>query len=143
MNVLFLCTGNYYRSRFAEEYFNSKAREKGILHRASSRGLAENFERHKNPGPMSLDALSELRRCGVIMRRPIRKPQRLSGAEVPYFDLIICMDKKEHRPMVQKRPSLKGKAVIYWNIKDLIDIPASIALPECRRKIDLLIQNLA
>ena len=45
--------------------------------------------------------------------------------------------------MVQKRPSLKGKAVIYWNIKDLIDIPASIALPECRRKIDLLIQNLA
>jgi protein-tyrosine-phosphatase len=113
MNVLFLCTGNYYRSRFAEEYFNSKAREKGILHRASSRGLAENFERHKNPGPMSLDALSELRRCGVIMRRPIRKL------------------------------SLRDKAVIYWNIKDLIDIPASIALPECRRKIDLLIQNLA
>ena len=38
--VLFLCTGNYYRSRFAEVLFNSVAGKLGLPWRASSRGLA-------------------------------------------------------------------------------------------------------
>ena len=37
--VLFLCTGNYYRSRFAEVLFNHLARERGLRWRAESRGL--------------------------------------------------------------------------------------------------------
>ncbi|MEO1655694.1 MAG: hypothetical protein AAFU64_19280 [Bacteroidota bacterium] len=28
--VLFVCTGNYYRSRFAEIYFNLKVKEMGL-----------------------------------------------------------------------------------------------------------------
>jgi hypothetical protein len=35
--VLFLCTGNYYRSRFAEVLFNSVAGKMGLPWRASSR----------------------------------------------------------------------------------------------------------
>ena len=38
--ILFLCTGNYYRSRFAEVLFNSLADRMGMPWRASSRGLA-------------------------------------------------------------------------------------------------------
>ena len=38
--VLFLCTGNYYRSRFAEVLFNSVDGKMGLPWRASSRGLA-------------------------------------------------------------------------------------------------------
>ena len=38
--VLFLCTGNYYRSRFAEILFNSVAEKMGLPWKASSRGLA-------------------------------------------------------------------------------------------------------
>ena len=37
--VLFLCTGNYYRSRFAEVLFNHLARERGSCWRAESLGL--------------------------------------------------------------------------------------------------------
>jgi len=38
--VLFLCTGNYYRSRYAEELFNHLARAEGLSWRAISRGAA-------------------------------------------------------------------------------------------------------
>jgi protein-tyrosine phosphatase len=38
--VRFLCTGNYYRSRFAEALFISVAVRMGLPWRASSRGLA-------------------------------------------------------------------------------------------------------
>ena len=38
--LLFLCTGNYYRSRFAEILFNSVAGKMGLSWKASSRGLA-------------------------------------------------------------------------------------------------------
>ncbi len=47
--VLFLCTGNYYRSRFAEALFNSVAGRMGLPWRASSRGLA--LERGVNNRP--------------------------------------------------------------------------------------------
>jgi protein-tyrosine phosphatase len=142
MNILFLCTGNYYRSRFAEEYFNAAAGAQGLPHRAASRGLAENFENLKNPGPMSVDAIDELRKLGITVAAPIRKPQKLSGAEVPYYSLIICLDKKEHLPMVKRRPSFKDRKVIYWKIKDLGECPASRALPACKLKIDALIRDL-
>jgi protein-tyrosine phosphatase len=38
--VLFLCTGNYYRSRNAEVLFNSVAGKMSLPWKASSRGLA-------------------------------------------------------------------------------------------------------
>src|SRR5262245_59358254 len=39
--ILFLCTGNYYRSRYAEEIFNHIAEQRGLAWRAFSRGAAE------------------------------------------------------------------------------------------------------
>src|SRR5260221_14621403 len=54
--ALFLCTGNYYRSRFAEVLFNSVAGKMGLPWRASSRGLA--LERGVNNGrPMAAAAV--------------------------------------------------------------------------------------
>ena len=62
--VLFLCTGNYYRSRFAEVLFNSVAGKMGLPWRASSRGLA--LERGvNNVGPMAASAVKALEAMGV------------------------------------------------------------------------------
>ena len=38
--LLFLCTGNYYRSRLAEELFNHRAQHAGLSWIAQSRALA-------------------------------------------------------------------------------------------------------
>src|SRR6266851_9876898 len=63
-SVLFLCTGNYYRSRFAESLFNSVAGKMGLPWRASSRGLA--LERGvNNVGPMAVSAVKALETRGL------------------------------------------------------------------------------
>src|ERR1700693_5409317 len=62
--VLFLCTGNYYRSRFAEVLFNSVAGKMGLPWSASSRGLA--LERGvNNVGPMAVSAVRALQARGL------------------------------------------------------------------------------
>src|SRR6202142_3034719 len=63
-NVLFLCTGNYYRSRFAEILFNSVVGKMGLPWKASSKGLA--LERGvNNVGPMAVSAVKALEALGV------------------------------------------------------------------------------
>ena len=62
--ILFLCTGNYYRSRFAEVLFNSVAGKMGLPWQASSRGLA--LERGvNNVGPMAVSAIAALETMGI------------------------------------------------------------------------------
>src|SRR5260370_26230012 len=63
-NVLFLCTGNYYRSRFAEILFNSVAGKMGLPWRASSRGLPLERGVH-NVGPMAVAAVKALEAPGL------------------------------------------------------------------------------
>src|SRR6266446_6429247 len=63
--VLFLCTGNYYRSRFAEELFNHYAPRAGLSWVARSRALA--IERGvNNAGSLSPFALRALEKRGLI-----------------------------------------------------------------------------
>ena len=62
--ILFLCTGNYYRSRFAEVLLVSVARKMGLPWNASSRALA--LERGvNNIGPMATAAIKTLEELGV------------------------------------------------------------------------------
>jgi protein-tyrosine-phosphatase len=62
--VLFLCTGNYYRSRFAEVLFVSVARKMGLPWNANSKGLA--LERGvNNVGPMASAAINVLEAMGI------------------------------------------------------------------------------
>src|SRR5438309_886198 len=60
--VLFLCTGNYYRSRYAEILFNWKAQECGVAWKADSRGLDPD---PRNPGPMSRHTMTALKRLDI------------------------------------------------------------------------------
>jgi len=68
--VLFLCTGNYYRSRFAEELFNHHAERAGLDWTAQSRGLALERGAH-NVGPISPVALHGLKEWQSPLVGPI------------------------------------------------------------------------
>ena len=143
MNILFLCTGNYYRSRFAEEYFNALARAKGLSHGAASRGLRIDEEGRWNIGPISSAALSELKKAGIVPAPPLRRPQNLLPGEPGAYDLIVCLDKKEHLPMVRTRSELTGKRILYWDIKDLGEESPESAMARCRKKVEELLVKLA
>ncbi len=52
--VVFVCTGNFYRSRFSEYLFNALAKTSGLYWNATSRGLkAWTVGRTKGPCPSS------------------------------------------------------------------------------------------
>src|SRR5438034_9338131 len=89
--VLFLCTGNYYRSRFAEILFNSVAEKMGLPWRASSRGLA--LERGvNNIGPMATAAIKTLEAMGIRdTERCGRLPAQVTIDELEQADVIIAL----------------------------------------------------
>ena len=77
--VLFLCSGNYYRSRFAEHFFNYHAKNDGLRWRADSRGIVG---RHNNPGPISRYAVERLDELGIPLNGSLRYPRQLTKADL-------------------------------------------------------------
>jgi protein-tyrosine phosphatase len=92
--ILLLCTGNYYRSRHAEELFTFCARTRGFAWRAFSRGATERGT-PDNIGPMSRFTLEALKARKIAPEGAAR-----------YFDhadLIIALKEAEHRPLIEQR----------------------------------------
>lgn len=79
-HLLFLCTGNYYRSRFAEAYFNHRAAVLKLPWRARSRGLAREITPERNEGPVSPLVAAALRRRGVHVAGEPRYPRSVEAA---------------------------------------------------------------
>ena len=124
-HLLFLCTGNYYRSRFCEEYFNHQARCLGLPWRADSRGLAPDVDVFRNPGPISPATLQGLIDLGVIPDASMRYPRSVQVADLARADRIIALSRHEHQPMVEQFFPAYGSRVEYWEVGDLpLETPA-------------------
>src|SRR2546421_6158003 len=98
-SVLFLCTGNYYRSRFAAILFNSVAAKMGLPWKASSRGLA--LERGvNNVGPMAVAAVQALQALGVRAAEDCaRLPAQATEDDLGKAGWIVALSDEEHRPL--------------------------------------------
>jgi protein-tyrosine phosphatase len=139
--ILFLCTGNYYRSRFAEELFNHHAATEGLNWRASSRALA--LERGAaNEGPMSSHTLTALRDRGIAPAGSTRLPIACTGADLEHADLVIAMNEAEHRQLVRDKFSGWEQRVIYWQVHDLDAGSAGQAIEAISRLVMDLIREL-
>ncbi|HTU17432.1 MAG TPA: hypothetical protein VMG10_05160 [Gemmataceae bacterium] len=116
--VLFLCTGNYYRSRFAEVLFNSVAGKMGLPWRGSSRGLA--LERGvNNVGPMAASAIKALEAMGVRAVDAItRMPAQVTTDDLERADRIVALKQDEHLPLLQDRFPAWAEKVEFWHVDD-------------------------
>src|SRR5262245_10618393 len=94
--ILFLCTGNYYRSRFAEVLFISVAKRMGLPWSASSRALALELGIN-NVGPMATEAIKTLEAMGIRdAERCGRLPCQVTIEELSDAEVIIALKHAEH-----------------------------------------------
>ncbi|MBX0329606.1 low molecular weight phosphatase family protein [Oscillochloris sp. ZM17-4] len=137
--VLFVCTGNYYRSRYAELLFNALA-PSGLGWRADSRGFA--------PGPWNIGAiaplvLERLAASGIAVPRVQRAPLRLARADMEAADLLIALDEAEHRPYVEGLGPPWSSRFRLWVVPDLHEWPAERALPTIDQEVRALLDELS
>jgi protein-tyrosine phosphatase len=136
-----LCTGNYYRSRFAEILFDTVAERLGLPWRASSRGLAIEFI-GPNDGPMSPATMKRLTTLGICYEDRLRLPQQASQDDLERADLVVALKEAEHRPLLRERIPEWEDRVEYWHIHDLDFAPASKALAEIEARVAALVARL-
>lgn len=140
--VLFLCTGNYYRSRFAQHLFNHLARQQELDWHADSRGLA--LERGiNNIGAISQYAVAELQIRGVNVPDNERYPRQALNQDFLIADLIIALDQEEHRPLMSERFPQWIDAVEYWLIHDTHITLPTMALSQLNHNIMELVERLS
>src|SRR6516162_2886464 len=120
--VLFLCTGNYYRSRFAEVLFNSVAGKMGLPWRASSRGLA--LERGvNNLGPMEVSAVKALEARGLRAVPAFgRFPIQATVEDFEAAHRIVALKEAEHLPLLQERFPAWAEKVEFWHVDDAPEV---------------------
>jgi protein-tyrosine phosphatase len=122
--VLFLCTGNYYRSRFAEILFNYVAGKMGLPWKASSRGLA--LERGvNNVGPMAVAAVKALEARGLrVVDESARCPMQVTVEDFQTAQWIVALKEAEHLPLLQERFPAWTAKVEFWHIDDAPEVLA-------------------
>jgi protein-tyrosine phosphatase len=135
--VLFLCTGNYYRSRYAEEVFNHRARLEGLGWVSFSRAVAEKLS-PENVGPISPHTLQALQAKGIEAEGAGRNPVLCNVADFTDAELVVALKEAEHRPMIEQRFSGVANRIEYWDVDDIefLDPPTALG------KIDELVRML-
>src|SRR5665213_1927331 len=94
--ILFLCTGNYYRSRFAEILFNHLAPKAGIDYAATSRALAIELGIF-NIGAISAHTRRALQDRGIPLAEPVPYPQQCDEGDLRGAARVIALKEAEHR----------------------------------------------
>jgi protein-tyrosine phosphatase len=140
--ILFLCTGNYYRSRYAEELFNHLAKARGLAWRAFSCGAADkSFP--ENVGPMSRFTREALAAKGIVPEGGLRDPRPCSLADFDDVQMVVALKEAEHRPLIEQRfPAGVANRIIYWHVDDIEFVHPSIALATIEDHVRELISTL-
>ncbi len=138
--VLFLCSGNYYRSRFAEACFNFHAAQRGLRWRAESRGFRLGA---RNVGPISQHAVAGLAERGIPLIEPERMPRVAAELDLADSQLIVALKEEEHRPLMLERFAAWADRVEYWRIHDIDFAEPRVALAELEREVHNLLSRLS
>jgi protein-tyrosine phosphatase len=128
--VLFVCSGNYYRSRLAEILFNHEAERAGLAWEAFSRGLLKAGEL-KGLSEHAAAYLEGAKLAHLTGESP-RDPLVLDVEDLTDANLVIALCRAEHQPMIEQkflalaRALQKAGRIRYWNIYDIPGRPHAI-----------------
>ncbi len=105
--VLFVCTGNAYRSPICEALLK-KLRPDLEVDSAGTR-IASKITKEAREYLMSEDALQYLKKT----------PESIDSKQLEQYNIIIAMEKRHRDSVLKKCPECKNKIVV-WNIPDKI-----------------------
>jgi protein-tyrosine phosphatase len=137
--VLFLCTGNFYRSRFAEYLFNHLAEKHQVNWRADSRGLRISG---RNVGPLSVYTSDELARLAIVAPDVDRFPLALCEADLLAADHVVAVKQAEHWEMVAQDFPQWLTRIEFWHIDDIDCASPEEALPLLLQAVQQLFDRL-
>ena len=138
--VLFVCTANIFRSRFSEEVYNHFAKKLNISSEAFSAGLrVGEYTTRKIYTP----ALQQLKYYNINPSRKDDLSIHINDLDLNVYDMIICMDEVEHRPMVEMNDQLNKTNIDYWNIVDEPMVSSKVSLPVCFNKVKDLVTSVS
>jgi low molecular weight protein-tyrosine phosphatase len=143
--VLFVCSGNYYRSRFAELVFNHLAVRDGgstpFAWIADSAGLQpEHFA--SNPGPLSSRVIAAAAARGIDVPAPHRSPRPVAVALLENATQVIALHEPEHRPLFRARFPHWVDRVTYWKFPDVDVAPPEEILPSIEDAVTRMYRQL-
>lgn len=137
--VLFLCTGNFYRSRYAEAWFNYHAPRHSLLWRAESRG----FRPHLEEVQLSPYAADRLVASAVPRLLTRRSPAPVTEADLADASLVVALHEPEHAPMMAERFPRWADRIRYWRVPDIDEVTPPVALRRIEEEVEALIRQLA
>jgi protein-tyrosine phosphatase len=136
--VLFICTGNFYRSRFAEAIFNFHAEQRKLPWQAYSRGLAI----HWADGFLSPFTVAALSKRQIPVSYTGSGRIQLTEKDLESADLRIALDRDEHLQMLEEQFPSWTQRVQYWEVPDMPAAHPEVALPSIEDRILHLLDQL-
>ena len=140
--LLFLCTANYYRSRFAEILFNKLATEAGLDWVAFSRAVAIEQGERWNVGPISRHTREACQTRGIVIPEPISFPRQASDEDFAHAERVVALKEAEHRPYIEQRFAGWKDRVEYWHVHDLDGAEPQDACDQIERHVSELVEEL-
>jgi len=138
--ILFICTGNYYRSRYAEALFNHEASRRGLNWRAFSRGVAVWLAPTDGLSPHAKQRMIER---GIPAAPARARPTQLDEQDLLRASRVIALKETEHRAIIARlHPGWENK-IEYWEISDLDLATAATALAAIEEKVETLLADLS
>ena len=144
MRVLFLCTGNYFRSRFSQALFQQLIeinQATGGL-QVDSAGLKVDPS-SGNVGPMAPEAISALQNRGVtIDPASLSAPKQVTEADLDAADVVVAVDEAAHRPMVQQQFPAWEDRIRFWTVKDRGEEDGGDPIAQLEHRVQQLFDDL-
>jgi protein-tyrosine-phosphatase len=109
LRVLFVCTGNIFRSPMAQGFLQALAARRDLELTAASAGTMPGIR------PISSNALEAMGDDGLEMRE--HRSRQLAAEELRQVDLVLCMEREHLRQAVVLEPSAWPKT---FTLKELV-----------------------
>lgn len=136
---LFICTGNYYRSRFAEAVFNYRAQAVGLEWTAFSRGLAI----HLVQGDLSIHTLQMLEQKQIPRTMTGATRMQITEQDLQEADRVIALQHHEHYPMMRKQFPHWADKIEYWDVADIEFVSSRFALLRIEQLAEELVSGIS